>query len=409
MARRQRVEVVPGDVAEALGQGLERLVLGGLARGVQGGERAPVEAAVGGHDHVAPRRRAAPLAGELDGALVGLGAAVAEEDLPRLGPSPPRGARRARWPPRPRSAWRRGWRRAAASAPARTSASATAGWLWPSDTTAKPRQEVEVATAVGVPQLGAPAAYELHRRSGVRRHQWAERDVSRRVYGLAVLGGHAAASPVTIVPMPSSVKISSSKTWATRPSRMWARRTPPRDGPHARRDLRDHPATKRPVGHERLELGGRRLADERRRVVEITPQALDVGQVHELLGPDRFGEHSCDRVGVDVVRLASEIGADRGHHRDEVLVQQALEDGRVHVAHVADEAQLRLAGRGPQQPGILAADAHRDRREHVDGRHDRGIDLTAQHHPRDVDGLRVGHPQPVAELGHLAEATHQRR
>ena len=49
--RLERVEVVPGDVAEALGQGLEGLVLGRLAGGVQRGQRAAVERAVGADDH----------------------------------------------------------------------------------------------------------------------------------------------------------------------------------------------------------------------------------------------------------------------------------------------------------------------------------------------------------------------
>ena len=39
-------DVAVGDVAEPLGQGQERLVLGGLARGVQSGQRAAVERAV---------------------------------------------------------------------------------------------------------------------------------------------------------------------------------------------------------------------------------------------------------------------------------------------------------------------------------------------------------------------------
>ena len=68
-------------MAEALGQGLEHLVLLGLAGGVEGGQGPAVERPVGaGHDVAA----AAPeLAGQLDGRLVGLGTAVAEEGLVR--------------------------------------------------------------------------------------------------------------------------------------------------------------------------------------------------------------------------------------------------------------------------------------------------------------------------------------
>ena len=54
------VEVVPGGVPEALGQGLERLVLGRLPGGVEGGEGAAVEAAEGAdHDVLAPAAPAA--------------------------------------------------------------------------------------------------------------------------------------------------------------------------------------------------------------------------------------------------------------------------------------------------------------------------------------------------------------
>ena len=51
------VEVVPGDVPEPLGQRLERLVLGGLAGGVERGQGAAVERAERAHDDVATRGR----------------------------------------------------------------------------------------------------------------------------------------------------------------------------------------------------------------------------------------------------------------------------------------------------------------------------------------------------------------
>ena len=120
--RLERVEVVPGDVPEALGQRLERLVLGGLAGGVERGEGAAVERAEGAHDDVAAP--AAELAGQLEGALVGLGAGVGEEHLAARAVGGQPG-----WPtPSRRSSvhatcqparCRRGWTRAAASGPAR--------------------------------------------------------------------------------------------------------------------------------------------------------------------------------------------------------------------------------------------------------------------------------------------------
>jgi len=74
------VEVAPGHVPEALGQGLKSLVLLGLAGGVQRGQRAPVEGPVGADHHVSAA--AAPLAGQLQRTLVGLGPRVGEEHPP---------------------------------------------------------------------------------------------------------------------------------------------------------------------------------------------------------------------------------------------------------------------------------------------------------------------------------------
>src|SRR4051795_385292 len=70
----QGVGVVPRHVVEALRQGLERLVLLGLASGVEGGQRAAVEGAVRADDDMTAGARPAPR--QLEGALVRLGARV---------------------------------------------------------------------------------------------------------------------------------------------------------------------------------------------------------------------------------------------------------------------------------------------------------------------------------------------
>ena len=74
----ERLDVVPGDVAEALRERLEGLVLLGLAGRVQRRQGAPVEGAVGAHDDVTAVPT--PPTGHLDGRLVRLGAGVGEED-----------------------------------------------------------------------------------------------------------------------------------------------------------------------------------------------------------------------------------------------------------------------------------------------------------------------------------------
>ena len=130
-------------------------------------------------------------------------------------------------------------------------------------------------------------------------------------------------------------------------------------GLRAARDLRDHAAGDRAVGDQRVEFVGGRLANEAGRVVDVAPQALDVGEVDELLGTERLGDRAGHGVGVDVVRLTGDVAADRGDHRDELVVDQAEDHLRVDLGDVADEAEFRVAGHRPDQAGVDAADARR--------------------------------------------------
>src|SRR5690606_35400511 len=77
--------------------------------------------------------------------------------------------------------------------------------------------EVEVLAAVGVPHAHALAPGQRHRRDAVVGHE--------RPLEALVQAGHEG---TTIVPIPSSVKISCSSEWGTRPSSTWACGTPPR-------------------------------------------------------------------------------------------------------------------------------------------------------------------------------------
>ena len=84
------------------------------------------------------------------------------------------------------------------------------------------------------------------------------------------------------------------------------------------------PPVRRAVGQQRVQLVGGGLADQAGRVVDVAAQALDVGEVDELLGAERLGDGAGDGVGVDVVGLPGCVGADGGHDRDQVLGEQAL-------------------------------------------------------------------------------------
>src|SRR6202171_101511 len=74
-------DVVVFDVAKPRGHGKERLLVFGLTRGRDGGQGTAVKGLVGGDDVKGPVAvLLAPLAGYLEGAFVGLGAAVGIED-----------------------------------------------------------------------------------------------------------------------------------------------------------------------------------------------------------------------------------------------------------------------------------------------------------------------------------------
>ena len=219
--------VVVRHVDEPLGERHERFVLGRLARGVQGGERPTVEGVPGAHHDVAAGPR--PLAGELQGALVGLGPRVGEEHLAAR--------RRAATADQAVDGARQLGRHDVAEQVRHVQEGAGLlgqgvrhhGVGVAEGRHRQAREEVEIAPTLGVPQPRPGTSHEGDGRVGIGVHQ-----------GTAVDGGsgHGATwysparvvvvrSSPTMVPTPSSVKISSSMAWATRPSSTWARCTPP--------------------------------------------------------------------------------------------------------------------------------------------------------------------------------------
>src|SRR5215207_1017666 len=88
----------------------------------------------------------------------------------------------------------------------------------------EPAEEVEVLLALAVPELHALAAHERDRETAVGLHAVLGVELSDVLECVGVERAHGN----TIVPMPSRVKNSSSSACGMRPSRMCARRTPPR-------------------------------------------------------------------------------------------------------------------------------------------------------------------------------------
>ncbi len=252
-------------VGDPAAERLERRVLLGVAREQQRAEQAAVEAAEQADDlDLRGIVRRAVTTGELDRALVGLGAGVAEE-REAVGP-----AQRALQALRQRDL-RRGVEQVAdvGQGPGllrdglrdRRVGVAEAGHR-------QAAEEVEVAPAVGVDQPGALAADERPRAGGGRSAA-ARRPRGRRSRShLRAAGarGHvklsSSSSGRTIVPMPASVKISSSRACSTRPSRRWALLHAALErGDHAG-DLGDHAGAERPVGQELAQAGQRDLREQ---------------------------------------------------------------------------------------------------------------------------------------------------
>ena len=144
-------QIVIGNIDEARHHRLEAGVVLGLGGGGQRGEGPAVEAAFH-RDDLVPALLVAVGPGQLDGGLVGLGAAVAEEALAaerplRRGPRPePWGSMYqvlGTWISRPTCS---------------RTASTTRGGQWPEQVAAPAGEEVEIAVPLGVPDPRALAA-----------------------------------------------------------------------------------------------------------------------------------------------------------------------------------------------------------------------------------------------------------
>ena len=179
------------------------------------------------------------------------------------------------------------------------------------------------------------------------------------------------------------------------------------DGVQAGGELRAHAAADR---RQRLGDGvGADLGDGARRVLGIAQPAGDVGEEHHLVGAQRAGDRPGGLVGVDVVGVALAVGADRRDDRDVVLgdVGEHVDVDALDPPHEADVLPGgRCLARGPKQRAVVTAQADRRLAVAVQAQHDVLVDLADEHHLGDLDGRRVGDPQPLDELDRQIEAAH---
>ncbi len=172
-------------------------------------------------------------------------------------------------------------------------------------------------------------------------------------------------------------------------------------------DLGDHPAGQGAIGHHLVELVGGGRGHQAPGIGQVAEDADHVGHVHQLLGADGLGHRAGRRVGVDVVGLPLEVGADCGDDGDQLFDEQLLEDAGVDGLDVAHVAQVGVAGGGGDQAGVLARQADGQRPVDVDGADDVAVDLAHEHHAGDLERLGIGDPQALAELRLHAEPLHQ--
>ncbi len=161
------------------------------------------------------------------------------------------------------------------------------------------------------------------------------------------------------------------------------------------------------VGDLLHQLDGRDVTDQRRRIVDVVQQTGHIGEIDDLLRAELGGDGTRGGVGVDVVRLTRrKVGADGRHDRDQILCEQPVDDLGVDLLDVAHEAERGVADLGLDQPAVLARQPDGERPVGVDGRHDLAVHLADQDHGGDLECLGVGDPEPVEELGFLAETLH---
>ena len=120
-------------------------------------------------------------------------------------------------------------------------------------------------------------------------------------------------------------------------------------------DLGDHAARNDAGGLIALDLGHLHLGDEGALVVLIPQQARDIGHGYQLLRFQRNRDLRSGGVGVHVVGLTQIVHAHRGDHGDEAAVQQACDQGSIHMHDLAHMAQLGVQLGAAQHLAVHAA------------------------------------------------------
>ena len=132
----------------------------------------------------------------------------------------------------------------------------------------------------------------------------------------------------------------------------------------------------------------------------------------DLVGAERARDRAGRLVGVDVVRAAVAVGADRRDHRD-VVLRDVPDDAGVDALDPPDVADVLALGplhrRDAEQQPVVAAQPDRRLAVAAEPQHDVLVDLADEHHLRDLDGVGVRHAQAADELDRQVEPLHVAR
>ena len=175
------------------------------------------------------------------------------------------------------------------------------------------------------------------------------------------------------------------------------------DGVSHAADLRDHAARDDAGGLVALDLGDLHLGDEGGLVLLVPQQARDVGHGDELLGLEGDGDLGSSRVGVDIVGLPEVIHAHRCDDGDIAAVQQAGDQGGVHMDDLAHMAQLGVQLGAAKHLAVHAAEAHAAAPQLC---HEILVHLAGQHLLDDLHRCVVGDAQTACKVAldaHLLE------
>ena len=110
-------------------------------------------------------------------------------------------------------------------------------------------------------------------------------------------------------------------------------------------------------------------------------------------------------IGVDVEDLAVRAEDDAGDDRDQAVVEERPQRGRVNALGLPYQPNIRLGlAAGAHQPAIHAADADGRNAGGVEEGHKLLVDGAGKHHDGQLQGFVVSDAQPVDERGQFVHA-----